>query len=335
MVNFQDPTTIALDSLALVKLWHTVNGLYIWEFVTTLDYEWSVFRGRRQYLWTIWVYSLTRVATLMAVIVNMIGFDALHQISCQAWVTSEVFFAYLAVAGATLLIVLRTIAIWNRDKVVIMIAMGIWSGNIGFLIHSIVTLRSIWAPAQGVCVVLNTDSSKYNIIATLATDVILLLVMLAGLSRIRRQMGGSMSGLGLLLWKQGIIWILLAVAAEVPAAVLIFLNLNAPLNLLFQTPALITVSIAATRMYRSLTNFGSSEFLQSLSESPIMSKTKRGPLGPLPLNRPMEVAVHMNTEQSPTSQASQYTSHLSADGHLYDKPQGLGGGGDIESSGKT
>jgi hypothetical protein len=26
-----------------------------WEFVTTLDYEWSVFYGRRPYRWTIWV----------------------------------------------------------------------------------------------------------------------------------------------------------------------------------------------------------------------------------------------------------------------------------------
>jgi hypothetical protein len=26
-----------------------------WEFVTTLDYEWSVIRGRRPYVWTIWV----------------------------------------------------------------------------------------------------------------------------------------------------------------------------------------------------------------------------------------------------------------------------------------
>ena len=74
---------------------------------------------------------------------------------------------------------------------------------------------------------------------------------------------------------------------------------------------------------------------QGLPESYVMSRTKRGPLGPLPLNRPMEVAVHMNAEQSPTSQASQYTSHLSADGHPYYKPQGLGGRGDIDTSGKT
>ena len=28
-----------------------------WEFVTTLGYEWDVFRGRRRYLKTIWVRS--------------------------------------------------------------------------------------------------------------------------------------------------------------------------------------------------------------------------------------------------------------------------------------
>lgn len=28
-----------------------------WEFVTTLDYEWDVIRGRRPYRWTIWVSS--------------------------------------------------------------------------------------------------------------------------------------------------------------------------------------------------------------------------------------------------------------------------------------
>ena len=29
--------------------------IFSWEFFTTLDYEWSVIRGRREYRWTIWV----------------------------------------------------------------------------------------------------------------------------------------------------------------------------------------------------------------------------------------------------------------------------------------
>jgi hypothetical protein len=31
-----------------------------WEFVTTLDYEWSVIRGHRPYRWTIWVCDFWR-----------------------------------------------------------------------------------------------------------------------------------------------------------------------------------------------------------------------------------------------------------------------------------
>jgi hypothetical protein len=31
-----------------------------WEFFTTLDYEWSVIRGRRPYRWTIWVCDRER-----------------------------------------------------------------------------------------------------------------------------------------------------------------------------------------------------------------------------------------------------------------------------------
>jgi len=128
-----------------------------------------------------------------------------------------------------------------------------WSTNVAFLIHSVTILRSEWMPAQSVCGVLNTDSSKKNIIAVLVSDVALLLTMLVGLLRLRRS--STMFGFGQLLWKQGLIWLFLATVAEVPPAVFIILNLNDPLNLMFQTPALIGMSIAATRMYRSLTDF--------------------------------------------------------------------------------
>ena len=47
---------------------------------------------------------------------------------------------------------------------------------------------------------LNTDSSKYNITISLATDVILFITMLAGLFRLR--LGAGTFGLGRLLWTQ-------------------------------------------------------------------------------------------------------------------------------------
>jgi len=223
------------------------------------------------------------VAALLAVIVNMIGFDAASPINCQAWVTSEVLLAYIAVACASMLIVLRTIAIWNRDKIVSLIAICLWWTNIGFLIHSTVTLRSSWAPVARTCSVLNTDISKYNLLSTLCTDVILFITMLAGLFRLR--LGAGTFGLGRLLWTQGVIWCLLATMALLPAAVFIYLNLNPPLNLMFQTPALVVLVIAATRMYRSLTDFCSPDISQEIPQKCVVPSTQQISPGTFPLTR--------------------------------------------------
>jgi len=117
----------------------TCNPILIssWEFATTLDYEWSIIWGRRPYRWTVWIYSLTRLATLTTVI-NVIVFSntevAPHR--CQALLTLISVCDGMALAIAELLIVLRIIAIWNKRKVVVAIAMGLWVINVSFIILS-------------------------------------------------------------------------------------------------------------------------------------------------------------------------------------------------------
>jgi hypothetical protein len=62
-------------------------------------------------------------------------------------------------------------------------------------------IRSAWDPVLQDCFVLNTEKSKPSIIATLITDIVLLLIVLIGLLRLLRDSGGSFA-LGRLLWKQ-------------------------------------------------------------------------------------------------------------------------------------
>ncbi|KAI0284060.1 hypothetical protein BC826DRAFT_170495 [Russula brevipes] len=265
----------------LVKLWHAVNGLYLWEFVTTLDYEWSVIRRRRPYRWTIWIYSLARVACAIGAILSFVGMDVETPFDCQLWVTSELILAYLSTAAASLLIVLRmcvvlslllhdnpqeqplidvaSIAIWNKNKVVTVTAYSIWGINVAFLIQAIARLESTWTTAQDGCVVLNSETGVPTLISIVVTDVALLLIMLVGLLRSCRN-GDGMFGLTRFLWKQGVIWLLIAAAAEIPPVVFIILNLNDPFNLMFQVPSLITMTIAATRMHRYLVDFATGPF---------------------------------------------------------------------------
>jgi hypothetical protein len=61
-------------------------------------------------------------------------------------------------------------------------------------------IRSVWTSEEG-CLVSNSDTAKLNFVVTLATDIILLIMMLAGLLYLRLE-GGGMFSLGDFLWKQ-------------------------------------------------------------------------------------------------------------------------------------
>jgi len=152
------------------------------------------------------------------------------------------------------LIVLRIVAIWNRNKIIVAMAFSVWAINIGFLIQGAARIRSVWVPSQRTCQSLNTEGSNLNLFALLITDIALLFIMLAGLLRMRTR-GGPTFGLTQLLWKQGVIWLLIAIAAEVPPVVFIILDLNAPLNQMLQCISWVTMAIAATRIHRGLIDF--------------------------------------------------------------------------------
>ncbi|KAN0141811.1 hypothetical protein V8E53_000273 [Lactarius tabidus] len=298
MVDFQNPAVIEKDFLVVVKLWHVLNGIFIWEFLVTLNYEWSVIRGHRPYRWTIWIYSLTRVFTLIAVVLNMLGFDSSSSINCELWVIFELIFAYSAFAAASLLVVLRIIAIWDGHRIAVAIAICSLGNNIAFFIRNIALIRVIWDPTQSVCVVLNTEITTKTVIAVLISDVIVLITVLVGLLRLR--IYGTMFSLAQFLWRQGLMWLFLATVAELPPAVFMSLNLNYPFNLMFQTPALIVMSIGTTRIHRSLTDYTNSD-----SQAFKNYSTRRGrkeitdskPIfaARIPLNR-VEVELHKSSE---------------------------------------
>ncbi|KAI0287041.1 hypothetical protein BC826DRAFT_76133 [Russula brevipes] len=226
MVNFHDPAVLANDLLAFSNLSHTLIGLYIWEFATTLDYEWSIISGHRPYRWTVAPHRCQALLTLISV--------------CDG----------MALAIAELLIVLRIIAIWNKRKVVVTIAIGLWVINVSFIILISFRLRS----GNLACLPRNVEISKLSTISAFVTDIILLLIMLVGLLRLRVQ-GVGMLSLGQLLWKQGIIWFSIATLAGALPTIFLLSHLNDAWSNMFQFPWMISISIAATRMHRALIDF--------------------------------------------------------------------------------
>jgi len=256
----------------------------------------------------------------MTVIINLLLLNNVVIINCQVSATFEMVPAYLAVSTASLLLVIRIIAIWNKNLIVTGLAIGIWSVNGSFLILGVSRFRDGWDNFIGSCTTINFQSTKVTMTVAFVTDILLLIIMLVGLFRLGCHRQGSLAT-GRFLWNQGVVWIFLATIAGMAPTIFVWLNLNDPLSMIFQIPWLITMSVAAAWMYRSLQDFLSSD----ISCSPplrtsynlscaIPNPGTRGTVPiPIPLNG-IEVDAYTSVtvqEQSLTTQASR----TSADRH--------------------
>jgi len=265
------------------------------------------------------------VAALLTVILDMVHLDVTRYFDCQTEVIFLVFFASLSIASASFLVVLRIIAVWEKNRFVVGGSLVVWATNVAFLIHASAKLRSVFSPQLGNCISLNIGSDTTYLIAMLVTDTILLLTVLVGLLRLRRN-GGGRFGLGQLLWTQGVIWLLFSLASEIPPVVLISLNLNEAIDAMFQLPLLVVLTITATRMHRTLVDYAlrSSETRngQRKTDGNAASKDEQNPTVSARFEQ-RGVRVHTVYEEYPTPQMGPHSSYNHTDGHLSEKPPGL------------
>ncbi|KAF8492441.1 hypothetical protein F5888DRAFT_916359 [Russula emetica] len=333
MVNLHSSLLSEEASVALVRLWHVMSGIYCWEFFTTLDYEWRVFRGRLPCRYTIWIYSLTRVACLLGVIVCTVGMDVSTSYNCQLWVSSVATLFCVTLAAASLLIVLRIIAIWNRHKVIMATSIIIWGTGVALHINTTVRVRSTWNPLVAKCLSITTENSVLlGLAPSFFADLVLILIMLVGLLLLRRHGGGTL-GLTPILWRQGVVWLSLAIVSGTPPAVIAVLSKSGQFTDIVLTPGVIAMTIAATRLHRSLVDYASGfpdvvsarENINLPMSSAVSSNIKRAQAA-LDSSDRIEVTVHTAFEQHTTTQTNDYDSYNSTPKEqVHEKPNAAWG----------
>ncbi|KAH9067630.1 hypothetical protein EDB87DRAFT_14857 [Lactarius vividus] len=264
MVNWHDPATVIAEDVALVKLVHVLGGVYIWEIVTCLGFEYSVISKQRKFTWSFLLYLGCRWCPLIAIALQFLGFDVSHKINCQACVILSFASAYLSFMCTSALIILRVVALWNHSKIIIAIVCAVWVGNTTIYVYSLTTLRSAWTGSF--CAILYTDHGRISVLSTFTTDLILLVLMLAGLQRWNN--APKACGVRRFLRTQGLIWVVIVTLVELPPTVFIFLNLNDPMNLIFQALALVVTPLGAARLYRGLIDYPTSNSLVKVVNEP-------------------------------------------------------------------
>ncbi|KAH9062472.1 hypothetical protein EDB87DRAFT_305303 [Lactarius vividus] len=264
MINWHNPATVIAEDIALVKLVHVIGGVYIWEIVSCLGFEYSVISRKRQFTWSFLLYLGCRWCPLFAIALQFLGFDVSHKINCQTCAILSFMFAYLSFMCTSSLIILRVTALWNHSKIIIALTSAVWIGNTATYAYSLATLRSVWTGS--LCAILRTDHARISVLSTFSTDLILLILMLTGLKRWKD--APKSCGVWRLLRTQGLIWVLIVTLAEVPPTVFILLNLNDAMNMIFQGFALIISPLGAARLYRELIDYPASNGLVKVVNEP-------------------------------------------------------------------
>ncbi|KZV76782.1 hypothetical protein PENSPDRAFT_747347 [Peniophora sp. CONT] len=252
MTNWDSPVVIVRDTLYLQTTLHVCWGCAIWEYLTHFYYEWAVFRQTKPYRWTIWVYSGCRIFMLLGFLLLVAAMDGWSSQHCTALYASAMATSYTSIGLASLLIVLRIVAIWEKHAVVVTMASIIWLMGVVLNVRDVTLLRATYSSTYKSCVPYDTNKFLPNSVGILGSDFLLLCLMLVGILRKRE---ASRTGIVRLLYRQGIVWLAVAVLVEVPVLAFCILNINEPLVLLFQPVELVSLGICAGRMYRGLMSY--------------------------------------------------------------------------------
>ncbi|VDB85589.1 unnamed protein product [Peniophora sp. CBMAI 1063] len=290
MVNWSDPVTVQQQLFATVKVNHTVAGVYIWEVASSITHDIRLITRQRdgRSLLTKWCYLLCRYLCLAAICSILVGFNVTTEINCEGWLLSVFVLGFLAFELASILVAIRVVAIWQHSRPVMALIGAALLTQFAFIIYVSSQANAHWDPVGKGCAFEDTEAARKFYTTTLVVDTFLLVLMFVGLARVR---DARTHGLWRFLWVQGFMWVVLVMIVEIPSVTLLWLNLNQPMNVIFTTPELVALVIAATRMYRSLSNYS-----DSYRPSGVTTRTRDVELRD-PFMLPIEVTVHKERRQ--------------------------------------
>ncbi|KAJ3934157.1 MAG: hypothetical protein NXY57DRAFT_722543 [Lentinula lateritia] len=308
MPDWNSPAEISKDGVVFSRFMHALLGLYIWEWFTSLDFDWDYIRGKRQFRWPLIFYFLNRYCLLFALIGIAVALNVATEINCQALYTFNQCVGNAAIGLASINFSLRTMAVWTQKWYIvvplILLILGQWS----LLLHGIL-LKATYSPTEG-CVIVETDSRLLlaGFTYTMCFDFVVLsltawkLVINAPSSKV---MGRSR--LVVLIFGDGLIYFIIAFLSNLLATIFMLLDLNPVMSIIANVPSAIGSTIVACRAVRRLALFTSSgpEMFASTQASTLAFRSNtKSTMRPPRLNTTLKsegVHVQMETFESPSS----------------------------------
>jgi len=153
---------------------------------------------------------------------------------------------------ASLLFLLRVVAVSKRNKLVIAFLGVVYLANWATHIRGAVLTETIYVPLLDSCGMINTNVHRLNITVSFVLDSLCCLVMIFYLTRGGT---GTTGGLWGLLRNQGLVYMASVSIAYIVPVTFLYLDLNDAMNWMFEPVILTIMVICSTRLYRDLSTF--------------------------------------------------------------------------------
>ncbi|KAG2041144.1 hypothetical protein BDR03DRAFT_947130 [Suillus americanus] len=300
MANWESEEVIQMDSIIFLKFMHALLGLYLWEVFISLDFDWAVMTGKTRFRWPLVFYFAGRYLLLFALIGIAVALDTPSEINCQALYAFNQLAGNAAVGLASINLSFRTIAIWSQNiwvvTLLVLIIIGHWS-----LILQGILLTAVWRPGVG-CAITYSDTTilAATFIYSMCFDFVVLCLSTYKLAWTPTRSGasGAPTRLVRMLFSDGLIYFFIAFGSNVIATIMMVLDLNAIMSVIFNVPAAIASTIVASRVVRRLTNFQRSGLemisLPRENSGTAFKNTNAGLSNPV--NAPSTASIHVEMD---------------------------------------
>lgn len=318
MVNWSSMEEIQKDAVVFDRFMHALLGVYIWEWFTSLRFDWKYISGKKKFRWPMVFYFLNRYCLLFALVGIAISLNVTTVINCQVLYTYIQVLGNASVGLASINLSLRTMAVWSQNRWLVIFLVLVILGHWSLLLHGVL-LTAVWVPGQG-CSITSTQNRilAISFIYSMVFDFIVLCLTAYKLLAPRT----GRSRLVGLIFGDGLIYFVIAFLANFLATVFMLLDLNPVMSIIANVPAAIASTIVACRVVRRLNQYtsrGAEIFPTTTEASTLAFRSATAGLRPKISAKTEGVHVQMETLESPTERgpylAYDATGHVKGDNY--------------------
>jgi len=259
MPDWSSQEELFRDTQVFVKLQHALLGLYAWEFLFSLDFEWALITRKTKFKWPLTFYFVNRYVLLFALIGLAIALDTRTAINCRVLYAYIQFMGGAATGLSTVNFSMHTIAVWPRNKWIVTLLALIIIGHWVVIFRGVI-LAAKHTPGDG-CQIVKEKTAILAAAFIYATCFDLVIFFLSGykvVQLVRRKGKIGPQCLIKMMFDDDLVYFFCAFVVNVIAVIFMELSWNPIMGIIFNVPATVVSTVVASRVVRHLSNFSPS-----------------------------------------------------------------------------